>query len=240
MNILITICARGGSKGLPGKNIRKIANKPLLAYSIITAEKFVRSYKNGLAVMTLSTDSEEIRTAAAQHGLTTDYMRPPAFATDSISKTPALEDVLLYEEKRHNTRFDLVIDLDVTSPLRTVEDIQEAIKLIANDDKAINLVTVSPAHRNPYFNMLEQQESSYYGLVKKPLKPFYSRQEAPKVYDMNSSFYIFTRHYFEEGYTGSLNDKTMIYEIQHLCFDVDKIDDFDYLEYLINAGKWTF
>ncbi len=238
-NILLTICARGGSKGLPGKNVKIIAEKPLIAYSIVTAAKFVEAYV-GKAAMTLSTDSEEIRAIAAQHGLQTDYLRPPSFATDSISKTPALNDVLLYEEKRHDLRFDLLIDLDVTSPLRTVEDLNHAIKVIENDDEAINLVTVNAAHRNPYFNMLEQQENGYYGVSKKPDVPFYSRQQAPKVYDMNSSFYIFKRKYFEGNYNGSLNDRTMIYEIPHLCFDVDSLDDFEYLEYLINSGKWTF
>lgn len=239
MNILLTICARGGSKGLPGKNINIIAGKPLIAYSIETANKFVTAYQ-GKAVLTLSTDSENIRSVASQHGLETDYLRPPEFATDAISKTPALNDVLLYEEKRHNVKFDLLIDLDVTSPFRTVEDINNAIKVIENDPEAINLVTVNSAHRNPYFNMLEQQENGYYHVSKKPDEPIYSRQRAPKVYDMNSSFYIFKRKYFEENYTGSLNHRTMIYEIPHLCFDIDSLDDFEYLEYLITSGKWTF
>jgi len=239
MNILLTICARGGSKGLPGKNVKVIAGKPLLAYSILTAAKFVDTY-SGKAVMALSTDSEEIRAIATENGLQTDYLRPADFATDSISKTPALNDVLLHEEKKHNIRFDLLIDLDVTSPLRTLEDINSAIQVIQNDAESINLVTVNPAHRNPYFNMLEQQENGYFGVSKKPDVPFYSRQQAPKVYDMNSSFYIFKRKYFEGNYTGSLNDKTMIYEISHLCFDVDSLDDFEYLEYIINTGKWTF
>ncbi len=240
MNILITICARGGSKGLPGKNIREIAGKPLLAYSIMIADKFVQSYNEGLAVMTLSTDSEEIRKVAAEHGLVTDYLRPAAFAIDSVSKTPALEHVLAYEEKRHNTQFDYIIDFDVTSPLRTVEDIYKALEVIIANKDAVNLITVSAARRNPYFNMVEQKENGYYNVVKKPSKPFYSRQEAPKVYDMNSAFYIFTRRYFEDKYVGTFNDKTMIYEIHHTCLDVDTIEDFNYLEYVMTSGKWTF
>lgn len=239
MNILITICARGGSKGLPGKNIREILGKPLLAYSIGTANKFAEAY-DGNVIVTLSTDSVEIRDVAAQHGLKTDYLRPAAFATDKISKTPALNDVMLYEEKRNNMRFDLLIDFDVTSPLRTVEDLKEAIAIVENDPASINLVTVNPAHRNPYFNLLEQKENGYFAVSKKPKIPFYSRQDAPKAYDMNSSFYIFKRHYFEDGLNGSLTDKTLIYEMTHPCFDVDSLDDFEYVEYLITTGKWVF
>jgi len=239
MNILITICARGGSKGLPGKNIREIVGKPLIAYSIQTANKFAAAYP-GKVVVTLSTDSVQIKDIAAQHGLPTDYIRPAAFATDKISKTPALNDVLEYEEKKHNTRFDLLIDFDVTSPLRTVQDLMEAIEVVKQDQESVNLVTVNPAHRNPYFNLLEQKEDGYYAVSKKPTVPFYSRQDAPKAYDMNSSFYIFKRHYFEDGFNGSLTDKTLIYQMTHPCFDVDSLEDFEYVEYLITTGKWVF
>lgn len=239
MNILITICARGGSKGLPRKNIKEISKKPLIAYSIIIANKFAEIY-DGKVIVALSTDSEEIRAVAAKHGLKTDYIRPAAFATDKISKTPALEDVLKYEEERNNIRFDLLIDFDVTSPMRTVEDIAAAIKIIESDANSVNLVTVNTAHRNPYFNMLEQKEDGYFTVSKKPSVPFYSRQDAPDVYDMNSSFYIFKRYYFENEYNGSLTDKTLIYEMPHPCFDVDSLEDFEYMEYLITTGKWTF
>lgn len=239
MNILITICARGGSKGVPGKNIKEISGKPLIAYSIMIANKFASTY-DGEVKIALSTDSEEIRTVAAKNGLKTDYIRPAAFATDKISKTPALEDVLNYEEKRNNIRFDLLIDFDVTSPMRTVEDLVAAIKIVENDAASVNLVTVNTAHRNPYFNMLEQKEDGYFSVSKTPAIPFYSRQDAPAVYDMNSSFYIFKREYFEDGYNGSLTDKTLIYKMPHPCFDVDSFEDFDYMEYLITTGKWTF
>ncbi|WMX16019.1 acylneuraminate cytidylyltransferase family protein [Aureispira sp. CCB-E] len=239
MNVLITICARGGSKGLPGKNVKEIAGKPLIAYSIATANKFAKSY-GGKVIITLSTDSKEIRTIASEHGLVTDYIRPAALATDKISKTPALKDILKYEEERNQIKFDLLIDFDITSPMRTIEDIETAIKIIENDRNAVNLVTVNTAHRNPYFNMLEEKEDGYFGVSKKTATPFYSRQGAPIVYDMNSSFYIFKRHYFENNYNGSLTDRTLVYKMPHACFDVDSLDDFEYMEYLITTGKWEF
>jgi len=237
MKYLVTICARGGSKGVPGKNIKEIAGKPLIAYSIITAQKFLKKHEG---VLTLSTDSEEIRTVAAQHGLKTDYLRPASFATDTISKTPALNDVLEYEKERTGFDFDYLIDLDLTSPLRSVEDIENALTAIQADAEAVNLVTVSPPHRNPYFNMLEQKEDGYFDISKKLEKPIFSRQQAPLVYDMNSSFYIFSKKYFEGNYSGSITDKTLVYEIPHLCFDVDTPLDFEFMEIVINTKKWTF
>jgi len=237
MKYLVTICARGGSKGVPGKNIKQIAGKPLIAYSIITAKKFLRKHSG---ILTLSTDSEEIKKVAAEHGLQTDYLRPPAFATDTVSKSPALNDILDYERKRTRIDFDYLIDLDLTSPLRSVEDIETALGIIQADAEAINLVTVSPPHRNPYFNMLEQKKDGYFNLSKKLEKPIFSRQEAPLVYDMNSSFYIFSKKYFAGSYHGSITDKTLVYEIPHICFDVDTPLEFEFMEMVIKTKKWIF
>jgi len=237
MNYLLTICARGGSKGIPGKNIKEIAGKPLIAYSIITAKKFLEKHSG---ILTLSTDSTVIRQVAAEHGLQTNYLRPPAFATDTVSKTPALKDILKYEEERTGIDFDYLIDLDLTSPLRSVEDIENALKTIEANKDAINLVTVSPPHRNPYFNMLEQKEDGFFDVSKKLKQPIFSRQQAPLVYDMNSSFYIFSKKYFSGNYKGSITDSTLIYEIPHICFDVDTPLDFEYMEMVISTKKWTF
>ncbi len=239
MRILVTICARGGSKGLPGKNIKPILGKPLIAYSIKAAFDFKAKFSDEV-VIALSTDSIEIKNICLQHGLYSDYLRPAKFATDFISKTPALRDILLYEENKAGQKFDYLIDLDVTSPFRTTDDLKSAIDIIQKDQEAINLVTVNSAHRNPYFNMLEQKQDGYYAVSKKAKNPFFSRQEAPEVYDMNSSFYIFKRRYFDDNYVGSLTDKTTIYEMPHICLDVDHPDDFDYVEYLIKSGKWVF
>ncbi len=237
MKYLVTICARGGSKGIPGKNIKEIGGKPLIAYSIITAQKFLKKHSG---ILTLSTDSEEIKQVASEHGLKTDYLRPPAFATDNVSKSPALNDILIYEKKRTGIDFDYLIDLDLTSPLRSVEDIENALEVIRADTEAVNLVTVSPPHRNPYFNMLERKKDGYFHLSKKLEKPIFSRQEAPLVYDMNSSFYIFSKKYFSGNYSGSITDKTLVYEIPHICFDVDTPLDFDFMEMVIKNKKWIF
>ena len=126
MNVLLTICARGGSKGIPGKNIRPLNGKPLLQYSIETARAFAQTLTScGLA---LSTDDEKIRETAAAAGLRTDYLRPAALGSDTAGKIDVLSDLLKYEENRAGIKFDYLIDLDVTSPLRTVEDLHAAFQ----------------------------------------------------------------------------------------------------------------
>jgi CMP-N,N'-diacetyllegionaminic acid synthase len=233
-NILITICARGGSKGIPGKNIKSINGKPLIAYSIETGQKFSELHN---VTIVLSTDSAEIKQAAASLGLKTDYVRPDEMATDSAGKLPVIKDVLLYHEKLNNIKYDFVLDLDVTSPLRTVDDLQAALNILIANEAAVNLFSVSKAHRNPYFNMVEEQGDGFYNLVK--TGKFLTRQSAPKVYDMNASFYFFKRHFFET-YNSVMTPKTIIYEVPHVCFDLDEPLDFEFLEFLLKNKKLEF
>lgn len=100
---------------------------------------------------------------------------------------------MLYSEKNQGITFDYILDLDVTSPLRTLEDLKEAFNLIQSDEKAVNLFSVSEPGRNPYFNQVEQKENGYYAQVKALDINVLSRQAAPKVYDMNASFYFYKR-----------------------------------------------
>lgn len=232
--ILITLCARGGSKGIPGKNIKPINGKPLIAYSIDTATKFSKVHSAHIA---LSTDSVDIKKTAEQFGLKTEYIRPDEMATDSAGKLPVIKDLLSYQEKIHNCRYDFVIDLDITSPLRTVNDIETALQLLINNKEAVNIFSVSKAHRNPYFNMVEEQPDGFYNLVK--TGNFKTRQSSPKVYDLNASFYIFKRHFFDT-YTTAITPKSIIYDVPHTCFDLDEPLDFDFLEFILTQKKLDF
>jgi CMP-N-acetylneuraminic acid synthetase len=236
MNILITICARGGSKGIPGKNIKKIGNKPLIAYSIEVANKFKNIYRS--TDIALSTDSDEIIQIAADFGLTTNYKRPELLAGDATGKIDAIKDVLFFYEKE--TQYDYILDLDVTSPLRNMEDLEKAFNLLQNDKDAINLFSVSNANRNPYFNMVEQKENGYYHLVKTLDNILLTRQSAPKVFDMNASFYFYKRNFFEMEYKGAITDKSLIYLVPHICFDLDHPIDFEFMNYLIVNNKLDF
>jgi CMP-N,N'-diacetyllegionaminic acid synthase len=236
MKILITICARGGSKGIPGKNIKPLNGKPLISYSIETAQKFAQKYQGRIA---LSTDSLEIRNVAEAFGLATDYVRPENLAGDRVGKIDTIRDLVLYQEKTDNSQFDYVLDLDITSPLRTVEDLETSFKMLQNDRKALTLFSVSPANRNPYFNMVQLRSDGYADLVMKG-NTFKSRQEVPVVYDVNASFYFYKRAFFDLAWQTALTDTTLVYVVPHLCFDLDHPHDFSIMDVLLRENLLDF
>ena len=234
MRTLITICARGGSKGIRGKNIKLMGNRPLIAFTIEIANLFAQKYNSDIS---LSTDDKDIKRIAETFGLSSEYNRPTHLATDDSGKLPVIKDLLFYEESRRKIKYDLVLDLDITSPLRNLSDLISALELISNDPKALNLFSVNRANRNPYFNMVEQQSNGYYGLIKKGT--FLTRQSSPTVYDLNASFYFFKREFFEGNYS-TINERSMIYIMPHICFDLDQPLDFDFMEYLLINKKLGF
>ena len=236
MKILITICARGGSKGIPGKNIKPLNNIHLIAYTIQVANRFAEIYN---ADILLSTDDDEIKKVASLYLLNTDYLRPGFLATDAAGKIDTIKDALLYQEQRATQTYDYVLDLDVTSPLRTLEDLLTAFDLIHNDVNALNLFSVNPAARNPYFNMVEKKKNGYYQLVAK-CGNVTTRQSAPDVYDLNASFYFYKRAFFTQEYKTVFTEASLIYTMPHICFDLDHVIDFDFLEYLLSNNKLDF
>lgn len=238
MNILITICARGGSKGIPGKNIKLINGKPLIAYSIDLIEKISSKFNVKVG---LSTDDELIKRTAEKFGVNTNYVRPDYLATDTAGKIDTIRDLLLYEESLINGNYDFVLDLDVTSPLRTLEDIEKGLDLMVANPEALNLFSVNQAARNPYFNMVEENSNGFYSLVKtNPDGSIMTRQSAPKVYDLNASFYWYRRSFFESGLKSTITDKSLIYAMDHVCFDLDHPIDFLFMEYLLKNNKLDF
>jgi CMP-N-acetylneuraminic acid synthetase len=238
MNILITICARGGSKGIPGKNIKLINGIPLIGYTINTSKAFKECFNS--VDIALSTDATEIKKVAHDFGINTSYLRPDTLAGDTVGKIDAIKDVLEYYEKSNNIKYDYVLDLDVTSPLRTVDDLKSAFEILQSNSSAINIFSVSPASRSPYFNMVEIKENGFYAQVIRPSTSVFSRQAAPKVFDMNASFYFYKRAFFDLGYKGAITDKSLIYEVPHLCFDLDHPIDMEFLSFLLEKNKLGF
>ena len=238
MRTLITICARGGSKGIPGKNVKLLAGKPLIEYTFDIARQFKSNFAD--TDIALSTDSKEITDLAIKSGFEVPYQRPEVFATDKAGKIGAISDVLVFYEKINQIRYDFVLDLDVTSPLRNINDLSDAFQLIRNDQHAYNLFSVSPANRNPYFNMVEKGSDGYFHLIKKLKGNILSRQLAPKVFDLNASFYFYQRTFFDKGFPSAITDKSLIYEVPHICFDLDHMIDFEFLSFLIENNKIDF
>src|SRR5687768_9364710 len=134
MQILITLCARGGSKGIPGKNIRLLNGIPLIGYSIKLAEQF-KSKVNDTIDIALSTDSFKIKEVAKEFGLVSEYTRPDFLAGDNAGKVDAIADVRDYYEKVNNKKYDFILDLDISSPLRTVEDLMVAYDIIKSNEQ---------------------------------------------------------------------------------------------------------
>ena len=191
MKGLITICARGGSKGVQKKNIKKINGIPLIGYTINIVKKFAEQNNCDIS---LSTNSHEIKNVAETNGLPSNYIRPDYLSTDEIGKIDAIKDILVFSEKENSTTYDYILDLDVSSPLRTLDDLTNAFQLFAENPICLNLFSVSNAHKNPYFNMVEKNENGFFNLCKE-LGNISSRQTAPKVYELNASFYFYKRSF---------------------------------------------
>lgn len=237
-NILITICARGGSKGIPGKNIKMMNQQPLIYYTLKTAEAF--SGKTGNIDIILSTDDEDIKKTVTQISSETDteYIRPAFLASDTAGKLEVIVDAKNYAESKYSKTYDYLIDLDVTSPLRNVSDLESALRLLEERPEAYNVFSVSPANRNPYFNMVEEKGNGFFSLCKNG--EFLTRQSAPHVYDLNASFYIFTKAFFNKQYKTVITDKSIVYEVPHLCFDLDHPIDFEIMSFLMENNKLDF
>lgn len=235
MKILITICARGGSKGIPRKNIKILNKKPLIYYTIKAAKEFQKLYD---ADICLSSDDDEIINISSKLGLETEYKRPKKLALDSSGKIETINHALCFFEKKYNKKYEFILDLDVTSPLRTINDLTLSLNELINSPTALNIFSVSNCNRNPYFNMVEIKSNGYYSLVKKGF--FLTRQSAPKVYDMNSSFYFYRRNYFDMNITSTISSKSLIYIMPHICFDLDNPIDFDFMNYLMSNNKLNF
>ena len=125
MNILITICARGGSKGVKDKNIRLLSGKPLITHTIDLAKNWDKASK-----IICSTDSDRIAEVARQSGAEIPFIRPVELATDSVGKIDVIRHALINCEKKYNLRYDIIVDLDCTNPMRTIEDLDNCLKIL--------------------------------------------------------------------------------------------------------------
>ncbi len=229
-NLICTIGMRGGSKGVPDKNLRNLSGKPLMAYTI---EQALQSKLFDHVVV--STDSEEIAEMARSFGAEAWFLRPPEMATDDVSKLPAIRHAFLESERHYGVEFDVLVDLDVTSPLRLIKDITGAYEQFVSEDADI-LITASPSRKSPYFNMVENV-NGLVQLVKQPDKSIVRRQDSPQVFDMNASIYIWKREALL-GYDTLFTDKTSLFVMpDERSVDIDTEMDWNIVEYII--GKST-
>lgn len=226
MSTTCVIGARGGSKGVANKNIRPMLGKPLIAWSIEQALACPEIDR-----VVISTDSPAIAEAARAAGAETPFMRPAELANDTAGKWEVWQHALAACEAHYGEHVDLFVDLDCTSPLRDVEDISKAIaQFRASDVDAV--FTVCDARKNPYFNMLEE-EDGILRICKKLPKPIVRRQDAPRVFEHVASIYVLSPDYLRRG-TGLLSGRTHGYDIGTAKSpDIDSEFDFEFVEYLM-------
>jgi N-acylneuraminate cytidylyltransferase/CMP-N,N'-diacetyllegionaminic acid synthase len=227
MKMLCTICARGGSKGVLGKNIRLLLGKPLIAHSI------ERARESGMFDhIAVSSDSEEILEVAQEAGADQLVRRPRALATDEAAKLPVIRHCALEVEATLGKVFEVFVDLDSTSPLRSIGDIERAVALLQNTG-AENVITAMPARRSPYFNLVELNEKGVAVLSKPPSVEVSRRQASPACFDMNASIYVWRREALLEGPdTVFLPSTRLLVMPEERSIDIDSELDFRFVEFL--------
>lgn len=179
---LFIIPARGGSKGIPHKNIKPLCGKPLIYYSIDVARALADD-----SHIILSTDDPEIAATAEAYGLAVPYMRPAELATDTAGSREVILDAMDWAE-RNNIDFDSVVLLQPTSPMRTVEDVTGAMSLYTPETDMV--VSVTPASSNPYYNCFEADPGTGYLHVSKGPGTYTRRQDAPEAWEYNGAVYV--------------------------------------------------
>lgn len=181
MNVLVIIPARGGSKGIPRKNIKLFNGKPLIYYSIDCARAICEDMD-----ICVSTDDDEIISVVEDYGLKVPFKRPSELATDTAGTYEVLLHALDYYEK-HGRHYDIVVLLQNTSPFRSAKQVKEALSLY--NDKIDMVVSVKESAANPYYCVFEEDLNGYLHVCKGDGN-FFRRQDAPKVYEYNGAIYI--------------------------------------------------
>lgn len=224
---IATICARGGSKGVPGKNIRSLLGKPLIHYTIQQALE-----ENQIDRVFVSTDCPQIAEKALLAGAEVPFIRPSQLATDSSPKIPVIEHLVQWVDENVE-RVTHIVDLDPTSPLRNPSDIRECLSLLDEDTDVV--ITGYLSDKNPYFNMIELTNERYAVLSKTVSQAVVTRQSAPQVYAMNASIYCWHRSSLRYGVWGG---KAKLYVMpRERSIDIDHEIDFKIVELLMNEKK---
>jgi len=220
---------RSGSKEIPNKNLINLLGKPLMSYSIeqaIESELFEH--------IVVSTDSQDILHKAKCFGAEGWFIRPKTLSSDESPKIPVIRHALKESEKKYGHKFDIIFDLDVTSPLRFTKDIIDSYNQFTDEDADI-LITACPSRKNPYFNMVEYSNNQVQKI--KELESFPNRrQDAPKVFDMNASIYIWKRDALMNNDTLFVTKTSLFVMPQERSIDIDTEMDLKFVNFLMDTS----
>lgn len=233
--MLTVITARGGSKGLPGKNIRLLAGHPLIAHSILCALQC-----SEIDRMIVSSDDPEIIEVAKTYGADTPFVRPAELAADETSMMAVLQHALVQMEKIDAKRYESVLLLDPTSPGRYPEDISQAIRTLEQSSQVDGIIGVSEPEFNPFWHSVVEQDG-----IMKPLfecaNEYVCRQDVPKTFRINAALYIWRRDFLLRVEKNWLNGSFLMHEIPEFrAIHIDDIHEFNKAEALIISGLLHF
>ncbi len=227
MKVTAFVFARGGSKGLPGKNIKPLGGKPLIAWSIEVG----LSLKDVSRVI-VSTDCSEIAAVARECGAQVPFMRPPELARDNSPEWLAWRHALNWLQEKEGELPEVMLSLPATAPLRSPHDIQRCLDEFAKGD-VDTIITVTDSHRSPYFNMVKENPDGTVGLVITPSNAVTRRQDVPPVYDVTTVAYVLNPKYVL-SHNGVFEGRVRAVSIPiERSIDIDTLFDFRIAEMLI-------
>ncbi len=230
-NLLFTICGRAGSKGCKNKNIRNFLGKPLFEYSIQAIKEF-NIQNNTNHKIAVSTDSQDfINLVKTNHPEIYIINRSEELAGDNVGKVDVIRDATIKAAHYFNQNFDYVIDLDITSPIRTAKNIKDALELAESNSDYDCVFSVVKSRRNPYFNMIKYENGVYSKVLE---SDFITRQQAPQMYDMNASIYVYKISFLlDKNVHSPLIGKIGIIEMFDTgVLDIDNAEDFGLMEHM--------
>jgi len=228
--VLGLVCARGGSKGVPRKNLRKLGGRPLAAWSIALARACPLIDR-----VILSTDDAEIAETAKAFGAEVPFLRPAELARDDSPEWLVWRHALSEMERRCGFAADYLVVLPPTSPFRNVADVEGSLRQLHATGADI-VISVTDATRNPYFNMVELDATGEARLCKRPPGGVVRRQDAPKVYDITTVVYS-TRADFVQRASGTWEGTVQAVHIPAArALDIDTEMDLQFAEFLLAEG----
>ena len=231
MGIVGFIFARGGSKGLPGKNIRPFGGQPLISWSIEHARAVSRIDR-----VIVSTDSQEIADVALAAGAEVPFIRPAALAQDNSSEWLAWRHALNFVRETEGTLPEAMVSVPTTAPLRVPGDIERCLDAYQAGGLDV-VITVTDAHRNPYFNMVQTQADGTARLVIPPKQAIAGRQGAPTVFDMTTVAYV-ARPEFVMTSSGVFDGRVgAVHVPTERALDIDTLLDFQIAEFLLTQRE---
>ena len=221
------IFARGGSKGLPGKNIKPLGGKPLIAWSIEHALAVPRIER-----VIVSTDSEQIANIALEYGAEVPFIRPVELACDDSPEWLSWRHALKYVLESNGEYPEVMVSVPATAPLRLPLDIENCLDEYENGDADV-VITVSEAHRSPYFNMVTMKDDNTVELIISPQSNIARRQDVPAAFDVATVAYVI-RPEFVMTHTSVFEGKVRAVHVPvERAIDIDTMYDFQIAECLI-------